>query len=356
MSIRQEYLCTAHDGERVYRYHLQNQDGTGVVLMNLGANITGISVPDRYGKIDDVVLGFDDWTRYLQPHGSMGDTIGRFANRIDSGRFAIDGVAYQLPRNAAGKHHIHGVATGFGTRVWHAECEEGADYDRVIFSRVSPDGEEGYPGAMHVRVSYTWDNNHALTIHYQAETDQPILCNLTNHAYFNLGGSASDDIQDHRIQIEADSILDADADLIPNGNLIAVQNTAFDFHVPARIGDRLSMCAETPQMRFTGGFDHFYLLNHAGLNTPVVTVWDDATGRKLEMRTNQPGFQVYTANGTNIDSGKGGKHYGRYAGFCLEAQDCPNSPNLSTIGCKSILRPGEIYDRTTIYSFSTFSG
>ncbi len=283
----------------------------------------------------------------------MGDTVGRFANRIRNGIFSIDGHNTQLPCNA-GIHHIHGGNAGFGNQIWNADIIDEGESGSVIFSRISPDGEEGYPGTLQVSVTYTWNNQHILSIHYQAYTDQPTICNLTNHSYFNLGGHDYGTIGDHVIQIFADFIMESDNDLIPTGRILPVENTAFDFREPALMHERLQLQDITPLMQVPGGFDHYYLFNRLSDNTPAVTVWHKESGRRMDMYTNQPGFQFFTACKTNFHSGKSGAYYGKYSGLCLEAQDCANSPNLSSIKCKSFLYPGQYYDRITSYAFSTF--
>lgn len=353
MNISRQYLGVSNDKKSVFRYRLENNDGTSITLMNLGANVTGITVPDRYGQLADVVLGFDTLDPYLRSHDCMGDTIGRFANRIRDGRFSINGQTVQLSCNA-GQHHIHGGFKGIGSHVWDTEIIEGINESRIVFSTVSPDGEEGYPGTLNLCVSYTWSSTHVLSIHYHASTDKPTVCNLTNHSYFNLAGHDHGTVIDHLIQIRSAFILNTDENLIPTGEQLSVESTPFDFRTPALIGDRLQLRQVTPLMQHPNGFDHYYQLNDSSMHTPNVTIWHEKSGRKLEMYTNHPGFQFFTANGTNFKSGKGGMHYGNYSGFCLEAQDCPNSPNIDKQNCKSFLYPGEIYNRTTIYAFSTF--
>lgn len=327
-------------------YILENGRGMRAAISSYGGTLTSLLVPDRAGRPGEVVLGFDGIAGYQSPeflksNPYFGALIGRYGNRIASGRFSLAGKTYCLAANN-GPNHLHGGLRGFDKVVWQAESGASAAGPMLTLSYISVDGEEGYPGNLNVKVIYTLTTN-ALRIAYTATTDQPTPLNLTNHAYFNLNHGHSADILGHELLLAADRYTVVDASQIPTGELRPVAGTPFDFTTPHTIGERLGAVP--------GGYDHNWVLNHAEAQTVAATVYEPLSGRLMEVLTDQPGLQFYTGNyldGTL--TGKGGVVYGRHAGFCLETQHFPDSPNQPTFP-NTILRPGETYQTTTEYRF-----
>lgn len=353
MAITAKPFGTAPDGQAVTMYTMTNQTGASVSVIDYGAILTSILVPDREGNLADVALGFDSMEKYRQDHGSMGDTIGRYGNRIGKGRFTIDGVTYQLALNDHGKNSLHGGPDNFAHKMWKATPCECAHRDSVAFRYVSPDGEEGFPGTLDVTVTYTWDEDDNLIIRYEAVTDKPTLCNLTNHTYFNLAGHDHGTVRDHEVMIDADVITPVDDELIPLGSYMPVSQTALDLREGMLLGEGLDAMDTCPQMGPAGGYDHNYVLRKGSAMGFAAAVYHEESGRSMEVLTDQPAVQLYTACTTDIEGGKGGAHYGRYSGFCLETQHCPDDPNNPQFPGTTVLRPGEKYDTTTIYVFRT---
>lgn len=313
-------------------FTLTNRHGVEVSALAYGGIITSIRVPDRHGALADVVLGFADRERYRGDHPHFGALIGRYANRIAFGRFSIGGTVYQLAANN-GRHHLHGGVRGFDRHEWEAR-DLG---DRLVLHRISPDGEEGYPGRLDVEVSYQLTDDNELVIHYRATTDAPTIVNLTQHSYFNLRGEGDGHIRDHIVWINAERYTPVDTELIPTGEIAGVEGTPFDFR-----GSR----------RIAGPYDHNWVLNGApGVLRHAAKVIEPESGRMLDVFTTEPGMQFYTGNfldGSLI--GKSGRPYLRNGGFCLETQDFPDSPNHPDFP-STLLRPGETYRTQTIYRF-----
>jgi aldose 1-epimerase len=305
-------------------------------------------VADRDGKLDDVVLGFDNLKDYLAGHPMYGATVGRVANRIAKGKFTLDGKEYKLAVNS-GPNAIHGGRKGFDKVVWKAEALPKADGVAVQFNYRSRDGEEGYPGNLSTTVTYTLTNDNELKITYAATTDKATPVNLTNHSYFNLAGAADGDVLGHELMLAADQYTPADNTMIPTGETKSVRGTPLDFTTPTPIGTRIAQLKPNP-----GGYDHNYLVRGGGKSlTLAARVYEPKTGRVMEMFTTEPAVQLYTAN--FLDSkrkGKNGVAYGKHHGFCLEAQHFPDSVNHANFP-SIILRPGETYTQTTVYKFST---
>jgi aldose 1-epimerase len=336
------------DGTPVDLYVLTNAKGTVAKIMTYGAILTELHVADRDGKLEDVVLGFDDLKDYLAGHPMYGATVGRVANRIAKGRFTLDGKEYKLAVNS-GPNAIHGGRKGFDKVVWKAEALSKPDGVAVQFNYRSRDGEEGYPGNLSTTVTYTLTNDNELKITYAAATDKPTPVNLTNHSYFNLAGGGLGDVLGHELMLAADEYTPADNTMIPTGEIKSVRGTPLDFTTSTPIGARIAELKPNP-----GGYDHNYLVRGGGKSlTLAARVYDPNTGRVMEMFTTEPGVQLYTANFLDAKrKGKGGIAYGKHHGFCLEAQHFPDSvnhPNFPSI----ILRPGESYTQTTVYKFST---
>ena len=329
------------DGSPVDLFTLTNAHGLVAKLTDYGATLTELHVPDRSGRLADVVLGFDHLRQYLGDHHYFGSTVGRVANRIGYGRFTLDGQVVQLARNH-GEHHLHGGPVGFDKALWQSEVLHGA----VRFTHVSPDGDQGYPGRLEVAVTVTLTDDDALVFEYEATTDHPTPVNLTNHAWFNLAGAG--DVLGHVLWLAATSYTPTDADLIPTGKILSVAGTPLDFSRPVAIGARIVELGGDPP-----GYDHNYVLGGAGRGLTVAArLTEPVSGRVLEVATTEPGLQLYTGNhldGT-ID-GKGGVIYPRYAGVCLETQGFPdavNHPGFPSV----ILRPGQTCRQTTAFRFS----
>jgi aldose 1-epimerase len=332
-------------GVDVDAYVLRNAGITARVT-TYGAALTELHVPDRDGAIADVVLGFDRLDGYLAEHPYFGATVGRVANRIARGRFTLDGVEYRLACNNGG-HHLHGGVRGFDRHVWSAAASVTADGPAVALRRTSPDGEEGYPGALEVTVVYTLRPG-VLRIEYTATTDRATPVSLTNHSYFNLAGAGSGDVLGHELELAASHYTPTDAELIPTGELAPVAGTAFDFRTPMPIGARADRTGLTP-----AGYDTNFALDRGapGL-THAATVRDPGSGRMLDMFTTAPGLQVYTSNFLDGSlTGKGGHVYRRYGALCLEPQCFPNAINESRFP-SPVLRPGEVYEHIIEYRFS----
>ncbi len=337
------------DGTAVDLYLLTNTKGMKAKIITYGGIITELHVPDRAGKFEDVVLGFDELKSYLAGHPFFGCITGRYANRIAKGKFTLDGKEYTLATNN-GPNHLHGGKKGFDKYVWKAESFEAADGVGVKLSHRSPDGDEGYPGNLSVIVTYTLTNQNELKIDYTATTDKATPVNLTNHSYFNLAGAKStENILGHELILAAEKYTPTDDELIPTGEIKSVQSTPLDFTKPAAIGARIKEIKATPV-----GYDHNFVLAGGAGKGPhfAAKVLEPKSGRILEVLTTEPGVQLYTGNFLDGKvKGKGGVAYSQYHGFCLETQHFPdsvNKPNFPSV----ILKPGETYRTTTIYKFS----
>ncbi|MDX1524131.1 MAG: aldose epimerase family protein [Anaerolineae bacterium] len=347
MNITQQPFGHTPDESPVDLYTLVNDAGLEIKITNYGGIIVSILAPDRTGTFTDIVLGFNSLAGYFQHQPYLGALVGRFANLIAQGRFTLYGVDYVLAQND-GPNHLHGGLKGFDKVIWQALPFESGDEVglRLIYQSVT--GEEGYPGTLEVQVVYTLTNDQALKIDYTATTDQDTIVNLTNHTYFNLAGSG--DVLGHEVTLNADRFTPVSEVLIPTGELRPVVGTPMDFTQSTAIGHRIDQPDE--QLNFGGGYDHNWVLNNPnGRLTLAATVYEPTTGRVLETYTTQPGVQFYTGNlldGTLI--GKGGQPIHRRAGFCLETQHFPDSPNQPAFP-STVLKPGETYAQTTIYRF-----
>jgi aldose 1-epimerase len=346
-SVKKEEFSKTPDDIAVEQYTLTNTHGMTAKIITYGAILTELDVPDRDGKVSDVVLGFDKLKDYLAGHPFFGATVGRVANRIAKGRFTLDGKEYKLAVNN-GANSLHGGEKGFDKVVWKAEPEALPDAVAVRLSYISKDGEEGYPGNLTVTVVYTLTNNNALRIDYTATTDKATPVNLTNHTYFNLASPKAGDILDHELMIAADKYTPSDNELLPTGEIKPVKDTPFDFTQPKRIGEHISQLKNDPS-----GFDVNYVLNSGGKELALAArVREPKTGRIMETYTTEPGVQLYTGNFLDGKvKGRGGVAYKKHAAFCLEAQHFPDAlhhENFPSI----ILKPGQTYRQTTIYKFS----
>jgi aldose 1-epimerase len=338
---------TTPDGTAIELFTLTNSRGVEIRAMTYGAIILSLRVPDRAGTLDDVVLGYDtamDYVRNNSPH--FGAVVGRYANRIARAHFTLDGQTFTLAANN-GPNHLHGGLKGFDNVVWRGEAVPNG----VAFTYVSADGEEGYPGRLQVRVTYTLTDRNELAVEYQATTDKPTVVNLSQHTYFNLAGQATRDVLDHRLQLDADRYTPVDATLIPTGELAPVAGTPFDFRQPATIGARID--AEHPQIVNGRGYDHNFVLNgQNGQLHHAARVVEPSTGRTLDVATTEPGLQFYSGNFLDgTITGKQGRVYRKRFGFCLETQHYPDSPNQPAFP-STVLRPGATFASRTVFTFA----
>lgn len=348
--IMKEFFGKTKDGVAVDCYTLKNRNGVEMKVINYGATIIALKVPDQNGKLDDVVLGFDTLADYETKSPYFGCVVGRYGNRIAKGQFTLNGVAYNLATNN-GPNSLHGGLKGFDKVVWQAKELQTVAGPAIVLTHVSKDGDEGYPGNLTMKVVYTLTDRNEVKIDYRATTDKDTVINLTNHSYFNLAGQGHGDILSHEMQINASHFTPVDATLIPTGELRPVKGSPFDFTEPTTIGARIAQNDE--QLKFGNGYDHNWVLDKDGALTLAARVVEPKSGRIMEVCTTEPGIQFYCGNfldGTL--TGKAGKVYNFRNGFCLETQHYPDSPNHPNFP-PTVLRPGQIYQTTTIYRFST---
>lgn len=343
-SIPYKIFGKTPQGDVVNLYTLKNKNGMSVSIMDYGATIVKILAPDRDGKLADVVLGFDKFSPYPKLSPYFGATIGRYGNRIAQGQFTMGKTVIQLPCND-GPNSLHGGTRGFDKRMWKVEAVE-SDFPAIRFSRLSPDGEEGYPGNLFVSVTFSLNDNNELRIAYEATTDKVTVINLTNHSYFNLAGEGT--ILDHVLTLHADAFTPVDATQIPTGEIKKVQGTPWDFLNPTAIGLHLNEAGGKPI-----GYDHNFVLNKGFFSSWSVAaeVYDPKSGRTLTISTDQPGLQVYTGN--QLDgtlTGAGGEVYRQYSGLVLETQHFPDSLNHDNFP-STILTPDQTYRTSTVYAF-----
>jgi aldose 1-epimerase len=346
MSVTKEPFGSLTDGTPIDVFTLANKHGLEARIMTYGAILVSLRVPDRTGRLGDVVLGFDGLAGYLGGHPYFGAIIGRYGNRIANGKFTLGGVTYSLARNNNG-NSLHGGLKGFDKVVWKAEPVHEFGAVGVKLTYLSKDMEEGYPGNLAVTVVYTLTNDDELRIAYEAVTDKATPVNLTNHSYWNLNGQGQGDILGHVVELETDKLtaVDSAANLIPTGQLKEVKGTPFDFTTPRAIGERIGLVE--------GGYDHNFALRSGGGKMALAArVFSPASGRVLEIDTDQPGIQFYTGNFLDgTVKGKGGVAYQKHFGFCLETQHFPDSPNHPNFP-STILEPGKKYTTVTIHKFS----
>jgi aldose 1-epimerase len=350
-SVSRASFGTLPDGTHVELFTLRNATGMEVQVTNYGGIITSIKVPDRHGKFADVTLGHTTLEGYLQHSPYFGAIVGRYANRIGKAQFVLDGRTYKLAAND-GPNTLHGGLKGFDKAVWQAEPFERPGERGIVFTHTSPAGDEGFPGALALHVTYTLTDRNELMFDFQATTDAPTVVNLTQHAYFNLAGEGSGDVLGHVLTLNADRYTPVDATLIPSGELASVQGTPLDFRTPTAIGARIE--ADHPQLKLGKGYDHNYVLNRRGTELVLAArVEEPGSGRVLEVHTTEPGVQLYTGNFLDGSfTAKSGHVYGRRSGFCLETQHFPDSPNQPAFP-STTLRPGEEFRSRTVYTFTT---
>ncbi|GAA1941828.1 aldose epimerase family protein [Kitasatospora viridis] len=348
LTVTQETAATLPDGRRVTRWTFGSARHVTVEVLDLGARLQALHVPDANGRRANVVLGCDGVADLLGEAAYLGATVGRYANRIAGGVLPLDGATHHLATQDGG-HTLHGGPDGFATRLWDGVVVRSGRRVGVRFRLHSPDGDQGFPGALDAEVTYLLDPAGDLSISYRATTDAPTVVNLTNHAYFNLAGERCGTVLDHLLRVEANGYLPVDARLIPLGQVEPVGGTPFDLRGASRIGDQLA--AGHPQVRRAAGFDHNWVLDGTGFRRAAVLVHPDS-GRRLDCLTTEPGIQVYT--GGHFDgslAGRSGRPYWAHAGIALETQHFPDSPNRPDYP-STVLRPGEEYRSTTVYRFS----
>jgi len=346
------------DGRAAQLFALKLPSGLQAEITNFGGTVVRLLVPDRAGKLGDLVLGFDSAEKYAAHSAFFGCTIGRFGNRIAAGRFQLEGRAYTLATNnvpAGQPCHLHGGPGGFHRQLWSAELTNHDGNPALRLHYLSRDGEEGYPGNLSVTVIYSLTAEQALRIDYEATCDKPTPINLTNHSYFNLQGEGSGDILGHEMTLLASHYTPSTSGQIPTGEIASVAGTPFDFRQPAKIGERITN--PHPQIKNGGGFDHNFVLDAGQPAQPALgaIVHDPQSGRRMEILTTEPGVQFYSGNYLDGSlTGKAGRAYAKRNGFCLETQHYPDSPNQPTFP-NTVLRPGQTFRSTTIHRFSAKS-
>lgn len=341
LAVQSEPYGTTADGQEITQFFLSNKKGMSVNIINFGAIVTAIYLPDKDGKSENITLGFDSLAEYEKKGPYFGAICGRYANRIEDGKFTLDGKEYQLAQNNP-PSHLHGGESGFDKKVWAAEDFTEKDAVGVRLSLVSPDGEEGYPGKLTLKVVYTLNNDNELKIDYTATTDKATPINVTNHCYWNLAGAGEGTILDHELLLNCDRYLPVTAEAIPTGELAPVKGTPMDFTSAHKIGERID--------QVKGGYDHCWVVNESEKQPAFCArAKDPESGRVMEIFTTEPGVQFYTGNFLDGTPASGG--FPQHGAFCLEAQHFPNSPNQPEFP-NTILKPGEVYEQTTIHKFS----
>lgn len=349
MAWKKEIFGTLANGAQADKYTLTNENGVSASFTNLGGIWLEMIVPDKNGKMDDVLLGFDSVEDCLTKGGHLGEIVGRNANRIGGAAFTLNGITYALVINSGSRNNLHSGPDYYRERLWDAEVEETGLGTRITFSLFSPDGDQNYPGNANIAVSYTLTPDNSLRLDYQMVCDEDTIANFTNHAYFNLAGHAAGSVLEQKVWMDADTFTVPDAESIPTGELASVKGTPMDFTEMKAIGREIE--ADYVPLRIGNGYDHNWALNHAkgelALSAKAV---DEASGRVMEVYTDLPGVQFYTGNGLNGETGKGGAVYAPRTGYCFETQYFPDAINKPQFD-SPVLKAGEEYKTTTIYKF-----
>ena len=345
MTMEKTVFGTMKDGTKIYLYSMENSKGMKAQVMNYGAILVRLYVPDKTGKIDDVVLGYDKLEGYYVNSANFGATIGPNANRIANAAFTLDGVEYRLDANN-GPNNLHSHSgLGYHKKVWEAEETDNG----VAFTIEGPDGEMGFPGNKKITVEYSLTEDNELMIHYHAASDKNTIINMTNHTYFNLAGHGAGEIYDHILTLNAENYTPVVAGAIPTGEIASVTGTPLDFTKPKRIGDEID--ADFEQLKLTGGYDHNWVLDgEEGTMRHIATVEEPVSGRIMKTYTDLPGVQFYAGNAMKRDTGKDGAVYNKRYGLCLETQYYPNTANEPSFP-SAVYGPDREYDTTTIYKF-----
>ncbi len=341
MKITKTAFGKNKSGEDVYCYKLENSKGNYAEVLNYGATIRSIVIRDKNNNMKDVCLGYSTIEEYENNSGHFGGFIGRVGNRIGKGEFSIGDKTYKLAINSK-SNHIHGGLKGFDKCMFNVS----QDSEKIVFSRISEDMEEGYPGRLDLKVEYSFDDDNSFKIHYNAVSDKDTIVNFTNHSYFNLDGESSGDILDTTMQIFSSFYTVNDDENLPTGEIFKTKNTVFDFSVPKKIGKDIKDKA----LEGVGGYDHNYIIDGYGFRKAAIAK-SEKSGISLEVMTDKPGMQFYTGNGIKPSKGKGGTEYAKYSGFCLETQYFPDGISYPHF-VFPILKKGELYDYTTVYKFS----
>lgn len=339
MEISKKLFGKTKDGQEVYEYKLENSEGNYVKVINYGATVTSIVIGREK---TDVCLGYNTIQEYENNGGFLGACIGRVGNRIGQGNFSLGGQIYELEKND-GNNHLHGGSKGFHTRMFDVSEKK----SELMFSRMSEDMEEGYPGNLKVEVSYSFDDNNNFNIHYMAVSDKDTPVNLTNHTYFNLSGENDGNILDHMLKIESEFYTENDKNCLPNGNIVCVQGTPFDFRSEKAIGAEIG--SDNEQLEYGNGYDHNFVLSKRGMKS-AAKIYSPKTGITMKVITDKPGIQFYSGNSLENQMGKSGVPYRKRSGFCLETQYFPNGMKFSHFP-DIVLKAGEVYNYTTVYSF-----
>lgn len=344
MSVSTKQFGVTKEGEAVTLYTITNKNGMSISAIDYGANVVSLFVPDKNGKLDDIVLGYDDVAGYEANGCFFGAMIGRHGNRIGQARFTLNGKEYELEKND-GENNLHGGTPGYHKVMYQASTTDNS----ITFSRVSPHMEQGYPGTLNVSVTYELTDENEWKLIYKAESDMDTLCNLTNHTYFNLKGHDGGTIEDHAVKIQANGFTETTDDLIPNGTIVDVAGTPLDFREKKKVGKDIN--SDYKPVIVAGGYDHNFVLDkEEGKLEKVAEVSEETLGRTMEVYTDLPGMQVYSGNFINRENGKGGTVYTRRTGICFETQFFPNSINVPNF-TPCILKAGEKFESTTIYKF-----
>lgn len=349
MAISKEVFGQTKDGKTAYIYTITNDNGMTAKFTDYGAILVSLEVPDRNGKAEDVVLGFDKLEDYFSNNPNFGATIGRHANRIGGASFVLNGKTYTLDKND-GRNNLHGGFDGYHKRLWDADYYEDELGQTIAFSYTSPDGDQGFPGTLEIVVRYIITDDNCVIIEYEAESDKDTVVNLTNHTYFNLAGHASGTILDQKVWMDCDEFTFADEESIPNGEIRKVEGTPMDFRTMKTVGRDIN--EDYDQLKFGHGFDHNWILKTNSDEISLVAKMEcDKTGIAMEVYTDLPGMQFYTGN--FIDEGlvgKNGARYGKNTGLCFETQYFPNAINVPSFK-QPVLKAGEAYNTTTVYKF-----
>ena len=345
MKLESSLFGTTGKGDKVTAYRITNSKGSWITVIDYGAILTEVVVPDRNGKLVDVALGYDNIESYETNPPYLGATIGRNGNRIEGGSFNLNGVDYQLALNENGMNNLHSGPDGYNFRMWSASPDE--ESGSVVFSLVSPDGDQGFPGELKISVTYTFTDDNEVRIHYEGICSADTIVNMTNHSYFNLNGAGSGSIMEQELMINADGYTPVDEYSIPYGTVEPVDETPFDFRTMKVIGR--DAYAENDQLKHTGGYDHNFSVNGSGMRI-AAEAYAEGSGITMTVVTDQPGIQFYAGNFISGPSGKGGCEYRPHDGFALETQHFPNSMNVLAFESPK-LDEGEIYSTTTSYMF-----
>jgi len=342
MTIQKEKYGQIDGGKNVYCFTLKNEYGIEVKILNYGGIVSSIKTPDRKGQLKNIVLGYDSLQKYIEDKHYLGAIIGRYSNRIANGQFTLNNTMYTLAKNNP-PNHLHGGNVGFDKVLWDASIKTNEGRISLELSYLSKDMEEGFPGNLNTNVSYTLTSANSLDIRYRATTDKTTIVNLTNHTYFNLSGTFNKSILDHEMQIFARRMLPINKFLIPNGEIVEVENTPFDFRIFKTIGNDIN--TNNQQLEFALGYDHCWVLENQNSGVRCIAkAYHKKSGRTLEVFSDQPGVQLYTGNHLN-------GHYQSRTGFCLETQHYPDTPNRHKFP-SVILKSGETYVTKTSYKFS----